>query len=54
VRQAKNRLPADATNVVGIGLSVVVRVAIVKVHVESVGGIIGIGSRRPVVVGNGT
>jgi len=54
VRRVKNQLPADTTNVVGIGLSVVVRVAIVKIHVEGVGGIIGIGSGRPVVVGNGT
>ena len=52
--QVKNQLPAHATNVVGIGLSVVVRVAIVKVHVESVGGVIGVGSGRPIVVGNGT
>lgn len=48
---AKNQVPADAPNVVGVGLSVVgVDIAIVEVQVERVSStVLG---RRPVVVGN--
>jgi len=51
--QAKNQFPADTPNIFAIGLIVVVQVAIVKVHVQSVAGVIGISSGRPIVVGNG-
>jgi hypothetical protein len=46
-------LPADAARVVAIaGLIVVVHVAVVEVHVPGVGGIVLVGSGRPIVVGN--
>jgi len=51
--RAKNRFPADATNIVVVGLIIVVQVAVVEIHVQGVVSIVGIGSRRPVVVGNG-
>ena len=44
-------IPANAANPIAISLIVVVRVAVVEVDVPSVGIIIGVGSRRPVVVG---
>jgi len=48
---AKNQVPSDATDVVGIGLSVVrVDIAIVEVQVERVSrAVLG---RRPVIVGS--
>ena len=46
----KIQFPADATDVVAIRLIIVVRVAIVQVHVPSVGTIIVVLRRRPKVV----
>jgi len=52
-RQAKNQFPTDTTHIVAIGLIVVVQVAVVEIHVQSVVSIVRISSRRPVVVRNG-
>ena len=40
----------DTADVVGITLAIVVRVAVVQVHVPGILGIIRVGSRRPIVV----
>ena len=45
----KHKVPADATDIVAVSLSIVVRVAVVQVHVPSVGGVIRFLRRRPKV-----
>jgi hypothetical protein len=45
-------IPANTANPIAISLIVVVRVAVVEIDVPGIGIIVGVGSRRPVVVGS--